>query len=566
MALPADILWSSIASGRYSVSAWLVFRAGATARQLVNFTAEPMSLLYSASRACAYRSFSDDFSGACVPVNYSFDATIPDNRTYVSGGGSVYVDAGNGNPAPSLYTESRNGYASFFIDYSPRPFSASAPFSLQYFFRASLQNTDYLEINFFVDLDGDLSPDLEVIYYGSGGGTSPRSMAPVIFGRSLPVLARKAPGFTNQANVWYTITIQQVYATGMVVGVALTAYSDPGTAKIWWDNVSFQRCALPSYIGAVTAGGSVTMVYVDDVSSPSTPPSVATEVDAKCAGDPGTCYGLSATTYDVSARLGSPVAASGFSFSLKGLYVKNATDARNNVAYVSVGVDTDGDGYVDTEFIFYRNDTAGGGGRIVPVFSTTTTVHTYRLGAMVPGGSYVWNGSLPSGQQGNVLYIALAAVDASGNAGGTADDFWVFWDDLSFSYYVCDPLPSGWSESGDVIYRGLVQGGISYAANFTGTIPYGFYFFDGSLTPVFGVEVESASSFKVVCGASSYTFTVSGVHWADLRLLSGVYEAILRDSSGSILESRACSTAGSVSYVGFRRVDSFTVNVWGAPP
>jgi len=84
VALPADILWSSVASGRYSVSAWLVYRAGATARQLVNFTTEPMSLLYSASRTCAYKSFSDDFSGACVPVNYSFDATIPNNRTYVS--------------------------------------------------------------------------------------------------------------------------------------------------------------------------------------------------------------------------------------------------------------------------------------------------------------------------------------------------------------------------------------------------------------------------------------------------------------------------------------------------
>jgi hypothetical protein len=45
--LPAGILWSSTASGRYSVSAWLVFRSGATARQLVNFTAEPMSQLYS---------------------------------------------------------------------------------------------------------------------------------------------------------------------------------------------------------------------------------------------------------------------------------------------------------------------------------------------------------------------------------------------------------------------------------------------------------------------------------------------------------------------------------------
>jgi len=51
-------------------------------------------------------------------------------------------------------------------------------------------------------------------------------------------------------------------------------------------------------------------------------------------------------------------------------------------------------------------------------------------------------------------------VDASGNAGGTGDDFWVFWDDLPFSYFACDPLPSGWSASGGAIYRSLVSGGI----------------------------------------------------------------------------------------------------------
>ena len=52
---------------------------------------------------------------------------------------------------------------------------------------------------------------------------------------------------------------------------------------------------------------------------------------------------------------------------------------------------------------------------------------------------------------------SVAAVDAGGNAGGAAGDF---WDDLSFSYYVCDPLPSGWSASGGLIYRSLVSGGI----------------------------------------------------------------------------------------------------------
>jgi hypothetical protein len=564
--LPAGILWSSTASGRYSVSAWLVFRSGATARQLVNFTAEPMSQLYTASRACSYRSLTDSFAGGCVRANYSFSVSVPNNRTYVSGRGRVSRDIYTGNPPPSLETYSQQGYASFFIDYSRSPFSASTSFAFQYMFSNSLQDSDYIEVNFFVDTNGDGSPDLEVIYYGSGRGATPESMASVIYGNTLPVVARPMPGFTNRQNIWYTISISQVYSTGVVVGLAFTTYSPSGNVDAWWDNVDFQKCAPPSYLGAVTNGGSVTMVYVDDVSSPSTPPSVATEVDARCTGDPSACYGLSAAVYSIGARLGAPVAAAGFSFSVKGLYVKSASDVRNNVAYVSVGVDSDGDGNVDTEYIFYRNDTVGGSGWIAPVFSTTTTVYRYYLGAMAPNGSYVWSGSLPSGQQGSALYIAFAAVDASGNADGTADDFWVFWDDLSFSYYACDPLPSGWSSSGDVIYRGLVPGGISYAANFTGAYPYGFYFLDGSLNPVFGVNITSTGTYRVVCGTGSYTFTVSNVYWVDLRSLSGVYEAILRDSSGGILARYACSPPSGVSYVGFKNVQSFTLNIWGVPP
>jgi hypothetical protein len=563
VSLPANIRWSSTAYNRYSVLAWLVFKSGPTGQQLVNFTAQPMSLLYTASRTCSYRSLTDTFAGGCVRANYSFSVSVSNNRTYVSGRGRVSLDRYTGNPAPSLETYSQQGYASFFIDYSGSPFSASTPFVFQYMFTNSLQDTDYIEVNFFVDTNGDGSPDLEVIYYGSGRGTTPVSMASVIYGKTLPVVARPMPGFTNKQNIWYTISISQVYSTGVVVGLAFTTYSPSGNVDAYWDNVDFQKCAPPSYQGAVTNGGSVTMVYVDDVVSPSTAPSVATEVDARANGTASSSYGLSAALYDVAAKVGSPVSASGFSFSVSGLYVRNSTDVRNNVAYVSVAIDTNNDGVVDTEYIFYRNDTVGGGGYVVPVFSTTTTYHTYNIGGMVSGSSYTWSGSVPLSQSGSVLYVALVAVDASGNRPGTADDFWVFWDDLSLNYYACDPLPSGWSVSGNVTYRSTVAGGISYAANFTGNYPFGFYFFDAGLNPVFGVNVTSASSYVVVCGASRYTLSVSGVYWVDLRPLSGVYEAILRDSSGNILARRMCSPSGSLSYVGFKNVNSFTLKVWG---
>jgi len=143
-------------------------------------------------------------------------------------------------------------------------------------------------------------------------------MGPVIYGTSLLSISLQAPGFRNDANKWYTISISQVYTTGIVGGIAFAAYSAKGVTKIWWDNMDFHKCAR-----------------------------------------------------------------------------------------------------------------------------------------------------------------AFAAVDASGYATGLADDFWVYWDDLAFSYYACDPLPKGWIASGDAFFRGLVSGGIAYVANYTGGYRYSFYLFNG---------------------------------------------------------------------------------------
>ncbi|MEM0094296.1 MAG: hypothetical protein QW753_08020, partial [Thermofilum sp.] len=423
--LPAALSWWTTASSGYWVLTTARFTVDSVnVKQYVNFTAKPMTLLSSASYSCTPYTRSDDFSGACVPVQYTFAESIPNNRTYVTPGGSVGIDPYSGNPSPSLYTESKNGYASFFIDYSSRPFSASTGFSFQYFFRASLQDTDYLQVHFFIDLNSDGRPDVEVIYWWSGGGTNPYSMAPVIYGQSLPRETRLIPGFQNKANVWWTITISQVYATGYVVGLAFTAYSSPGAAKIWWDNVSFTRCAPPSYLGAYVRGGEHTLVYVDPERSPSSPPSVATEVDAYGGtGNPAQDYGVAAAVYDLT-RWGA-VPAAGFFFTVRGLYLRNATDARNNVAYFSVGVDSNGDGLADVEYIFYRYDTADAAGVIVSVHVSPGAVictvgsdgsctpaspsfKVYNLGSMTSGGVYTWSGSIPSSQQGVVLTVAFA--------------------------------------------------------------------------------------------------------------------------------------------------------------
>lgn len=579
VALPATLKWRSVSSGGYWVLTTARFTVGgARARQYINFTATPMSLLSTASYSCAIYSYSDDFSSACAPVRYTFEASIPNNRTYASGGSYVLVDRYEGNPAPSLYTESRASYASLFINYSARPFSAAAGFSLQYFFRAALRDDDYLQVHFFIDLGGDGRPDTEVIYYGSGGGTTPYGMAPVIYRRTLPLVAAPLPGFQDRANVWWTSAIPQVHVTGHVVGVAFTAYSERGVAKVWWDNVHFSSCALPGYASAYTRGGEYTLVYVDSLRSPTAPPSLATEVDAYGrAGNPALDYGVAAAVYDVASALGS-VQAAGFHLSVSGLYVRNATDARNNVAYFSVGLDSDGDGVADKEYIYYRYDTVGGLGAIISVFvsrgSVVCTVDSsgsctpaspafavYNLGAMVSGSSYSWSGSIPAPQAGTVLGVAFAAVDASYWAPGASDDFWIYWDSLYATYRVCTPWPAGWLVSGSVYYRPLVEGAAAYAGSFTGD--GGFYLFDSSLNPLFGAR-RSGHAYYARCGAVEVSLGSSAAaHWVDLRPLSGLWEIAVRDSGGNYVFRYGCAPAGAPTYVGFEGVEGFEFRAWG---
>ncbi|MEM2678633.1 MAG: hypothetical protein QXU62_08310, partial [Thermofilaceae archaeon] len=333
----------------------------------------------------------------------------------------------------------------------------------------------------------------------------------------------------------------------------------------------------PSYLGAYVRGGEHTLVYVDPERSPSSPPSMATEVDAYGgAGSPAQDYGVAAAVYDVT-RWGA-VPAAGFSFTVQGLYLRNATDARNNVAYVSVGVDSDGDGLADVEYIFYRYDTADAAGVIVSVHVNRGAVictvgsdgsctpaspsfKVYNLGTMTSGAVYTWSGSIPSNLQGVMLSVAFAATDASYNAPCTSDDFWVWWDDFSATYYACAPLPEGWSVSGDTYYRSPVPGATVYAGNLSGD--GGFYFFDGGLNPVFGVR-RGGTAYYARCGGSEVLLgSYPGAYWADLRLLSGAWEAILRDSSGGMLARYSCAPLTAPSYVGFKGVRSFEFRAWG---
>jgi len=273
--------------------------------------------------------------------------------------------------------------------------------------------------------------------------------------------------------------------------------------------------------------------------------------------------------------LSQPIPAFGTSISAWGLYARNAGDVQNNVAYVSVGVDTDGDGAVDKEYIFYRSD---GSATIVSVFISPgavvcqgtcvdTTQHVfYNVGTMTNGSKYQWQISLSG--PGAVLAVAMAAVDGGGSGG-----FKVYWDDLTVTYSAC-PLPSSWSgkgyawasynyllvTAGGVAYTPLVQGALTYVANFTGVEKY--VALTSTLGEAFGLYLRGSSA------ACVYGFYSPSSRCVELRPLAALGDVIARDSAGGVLARFGYSAPPAVQYIGFRAGPGEylvvrTVEAWG---
>jgi hypothetical protein len=294
------------------------------------------------------------------------------------------------------------------------------------------------------------------------------------------------------------------------------------------------------------------------------------------------------------------VPAYGTAVSAWGRYVKDAGDAQNNVAYLSIGVDTNGDGQVDKEYIIYRYDVSSSySGAIVSAFfrdangnpvyvctvssaGTCTTADprfvVVNASSMATGNNYQWNYTLYD--QGAVVAVAFAAVDATGYRDGTADDFWVFWDDLTIQYSACPP-PAGWSAAGSYVWQSynylLVSGSataymplitaptraLTYVANFSGVGTYAV--FDSSLGVIFGVSV-SGSSFTALCGGSSTPLgSLPAARYVELRPLNGLGDIIIRDQYGAVLARYGCRYTAAPQYVGFRGglLRVYSVEAWG---
>ncbi|MEM3944056.1 MAG: hypothetical protein QW700_08130 [Desulfurococcaceae archaeon] len=205
----------------------------------------------------------------------------------------------------------------------------------------------------------------------------------------------------------------------------------------------FNFSALPGFITTLTSGTSNTGVYLGG--SPNV--GLITQVDSIS----DSTYGYAAAIYDVQSTLGL-VPAAGFTFCVTGSYNKEASDRSNNVAQVSVGVDTDWDGTIDVEYIFYRYDISSTyNGSLVSILRSPgslvcrtsssgsctaapgTGFRVFGLGRMSVGGTYSWCGKLPY-TSGRVLKIAFATVDDRYSAEGIQDDFWVVWDDFLASW------------------------------------------------------------------------------------------------------------------------------------
>jgi|GEM_PF-1185631 len=230
---------------------------------------------------------------------------------------------------------------------------------------------------------------------------------------------------TEAESITYTYTM---------TGSKSSSYSD-----------GFDYSGLPRIISAITNGHPNTNVFIKTSGTVSKPPSLCTQVDAR-----GNLYGIAAAVFDVASTLGL-VPAAGFTVVVNGSYSRDSIDRRNNVAYVSVGVDSDWDGLVDAEYIFYRYDTSGGPGKIISIFASPDAevcsvgsdgtcnpvdarIKAFNLGSMISGYTYSWNCVIPS-TRGRVIGVALVVVDAdTSDPSGARGDFWLDWDDLQLNW------------------------------------------------------------------------------------------------------------------------------------
>ncbi|MEL9991343.1 MAG: hypothetical protein QXP98_07855 [Thermoproteus sp.] len=174
----------------------------------------------------------------CPKIAYNFNNNSGELRFYTNGSAASY------SWVSGSYIETKgvqNQFAAGFVNITRlvgSPIPATSSLSAQaYIQQQNVRQNNYFQLNFFIDLNGDGKPDVEVIYYGSGGGTTPAAIAKYIYGYTLPVHAYRV--FTNIAGgTWNTLSIRQIYPQGRVVGVAFVSFSSQGALQVKWENLA----------------------------------------------------------------------------------------------------------------------------------------------------------------------------------------------------------------------------------------------------------------------------------------------------------------------------------------
>jgi hypothetical protein len=162
-ATPLD--WRILATQRFSILARAWFsQGGATAVQLINFTAEPMTKLYQQTFSCGVSTFSEPFN-YCSSVSYSYGWDGASNTTLinlpyqvVTYGPEAWVEVSStvGNPRPSLRTmvdgaaSDQYGVAALVIDVSSLGLTTQATISIQHMYGVTIfdtrNNLAYIEL------------------------------------------------------------------------------------------------------------------------------------------------------------------------------------------------------------------------------------------------------------------------------------------------------------------------------------------------------------------------------------------------------------------------------------
>ncbi len=617
VSLPALLVWQTTTTQRYSILARALFtQSGVTVTQLVNFTAEPMQKKAEWTFHCHTQTHTDDFQ-RCTTANINFgwdNAYAPAGVTYntwTRGNASVALDNAtrrSGTHSLRLQADGTSTitYGVAALRWDLGGLGVTTDLEIQVYNQLVYGDKSVDEIT-YIQFEVETPTGIVYLYYvrlTSDWGTGPRttevwdvfngqrvctSLSPTGCGSSVPTghqirVLGHASGDTFSAFFPTGFNLKRDVGIDGVVRrmafVVVDGKNADGAAKSWFDDLTmtWHKCQLPSHIVSYTAGQPNTGVYIA-WSTPLGSPALVTQVDARGGGSVATDYGYAIAQY----RLPTPIPAAGTQISVLSRYERDSADAPNNVFFISIGVDTDGNGVVDREYIYYRNDGTPfvlvssfiNPGQVI-CLTTSTCQNTMQyffkhVGTAASGNDYQWSISLGE-TPGAIIGVAFGAVDASGSASGLANDFWVFWDDLAVQYSAC-PRPAGWHAggyvwqsynyllvTGGVAYVPLVAGGLTYVANFTGS---GRYVVVGSgLGDIFGVYWSGAGAGCV------FSPPQAGARYVELRPLAALGDIIVRDAFGGMLWRAGCQTTGIPAYIAFKAnpgevLRVYSLEVWG---